>query len=121
MPHDSADLTESEAASDGPMSPRTPAPCGPPVDELHSFASWTIDAFVVVLWHFIAIIQPVLNHHLGRGAGEKDWAVHPAIVAPSETLPSRYLNRGALLTFESELSPPRDPFVRQAAGDERHS
>jgi hypothetical protein len=76
---------------------------GPPVDEVHSFASRTIDAFVVVLWHFIAIIQPVLNHHLGRGAGEKDWAAHPAIVAPSETLTLRYLNWGSLLTFRSRL------------------
>jgi hypothetical protein len=53
---------------------------------MYSLASRTIDAFVVVLWHFIAIVQPVLNQHLGRRAGEKDWAAHPAIVAPSEIL-----------------------------------
>jgi hypothetical protein len=39
-------------------------------------AGWTIDTFVIVLLHFIAIVQPMLNHHLGRGAGEKDWAAH---------------------------------------------
>jgi hypothetical protein len=59
---------------------------------MYSFASWTIDAFVLVLWHLIAIIQPVLNHHLGRRAGEKDWAAHLIIVGSSETLTLRYLN-----------------------------
>jgi hypothetical protein len=62
-------------------------------------AGRTVDSFVTVLWHFIAIIQPVLNQRLGRGAGEKQWAAHPAIVAPSENLTLRYLNWGSCRAY----------------------
>jgi|SRR3974390_727424 len=70
----------------------------------------TIDAFVVVLWHFIAVIQPVLNHHLGRGPGEKDWAAHLTTEANYEQEKARRFRDDV---FFNQISPWTSPSARR--------
>jgi hypothetical protein len=77
----------------GPTRFRSPEPCPSCDDNMSLDSGRTIDAFVVVLWHFIAVIQPVLNHHLGRGPGEKDWAAHLTTEANYEQEKARRLRR----------------------------